>query len=100
MARYIDADDVLTQKKPLKWQNSYEQGKVEGWNQAIDYIGNFAPTADVKPVVRGEWKRTPTGHPYCSVCGDFPWEHNSSTRDFCSECGADMRGENDVRIPD
>ena len=43
--------------------------------------------------VNGEWKRTPTGQPYCSVCGDFPWEHNSSTRDFCSECGADMRGE-------
>ena len=44
MSRYIDADDVLTQRKPLKWDNIYEQGKVEGWNNAIDYIGNFAPS--------------------------------------------------------
>ena len=46
---------------------------------------------EFKMVVRGEWKWTPTGQPYCSVCGDFPWEHNSSTRSFCGECGADMR---------
>lgn len=42
--RLIDADDVLTQTKQNEWCSSYQQGQVFGWNSAIEYIGNFAPT--------------------------------------------------------
>lgn len=61
---------------------------VELTDECIEKI--VRKIAEAKPVVRGEWKRTPTGQPYCSVCGDFPWEHKSSTRSYCSECGAYM----------
>lgn len=42
--RLIDADDVLTQTKQNEWCSGYQQGQVFGWNSAIEYIGNFAPT--------------------------------------------------------
>lgn len=42
--RLIDADDVLTQIRQNEWCSSYQQGQVFGWNSAIEYIGNFAPT--------------------------------------------------------
>ena len=42
--RLIDADDVLTQTQKGKCENSFEMGKEYGWNKAIEYVGNFAPT--------------------------------------------------------
>lgn len=83
MSRYIDVDDIATQKKPLEWSNSYEQGKVDGRNNAIDYISNFAPTADVVEVVR--CKDCKYGHQYtddkvwCSL-GSSSYRPN----DYCS----------------
>lgn len=52
------------------------------------------PAADVRPVVRGRWVDEPIkGIRYhCSVCQgrfDYTWY-------FCPNCGADMRGEQDV----
>ena len=54
------------------------------------------PAADVRPVVRGEWKKSYADHEsfgvrpffrYCSEC------HESTvyTYNFCPNCGADMR---------
>ena len=67
------------------------------------------PTVEAKPVVHGEWMKdqVETGDPYgnglylidmlrCSVCGGF--FDVSETRNFCPECGADMRGgKNEMR---
>lgn len=58
-----------------------------------------APSADVRPVVRGEWqfiRKTADGGDFkCSVCGRIVTT-NSFVRienfPFC-HCGADMRGE-------
>lgn len=56
------------------------------------------PAADVRPVVRGEWiqvepnsgtKFLPTFR--CSVCGILEY----GKANFCFNCGADMRGEED-----
>ena len=97
MARYIDADDVLTQKKPLEWQNSYEQGKVIGWNNAIDYIANFASTADVRENVKGEWKILDKHTVQCPVCNNTldlsGVNAGRGDANYCPNCGADMRGE-------
>ena len=57
------------------------------------------PTADVKPVVRGEWIGTFDGYAdgnpvydewQCSVCGCVV-EDDEPRWNFCPNCGADMR---------
>ena len=84
MSRYIDADDVATQKKSLDWSNSYEQGKVDGWNNAIDYISNFAPTADVLEVVRCRdcvyWEQATNDSGNCNRA----FEITAYATDYCS----------------
>lgn len=114
MARYIDADKIDYMKIPL--------GDVvfEGvaFKEDIDKI----PTADVKPVVRGEWlEDRDSGSLKCSVCGHLTDELfdicetkgeelakviGGKADDimfvikdpyYCSKCGADMRGEKDDR---
>ena len=52
------------------------------------------PAADVRPVVWGEWIDTGSGQ-QCSACGEFQPGYDNY-RNFCSNCGADMRGENEA----
>ena len=66
------------------------------------------PPADVKPIVKGEWKCVSKEYPNyglwnkwcCSCCGYIRttgWEHTSEGKRpnacFCENCGADMRKE-------
>lgn len=106
MARYIDADEALRMMR-----NSKEDKPSRGdWDIAhdccIDCV-NGAPTADVVEVKRGEWiKKFKYSHGYddyynteCSLCG-YKAEKSGvgdklSLDNFCPNCGADMRGEND-----
>lgn len=69
---------------------SYEED-AELYSDALFQIQNLS-SADVAPVVRGEWKGEVASNLYitriCSVCGE------RTTEDlFCSRCGADMRKE-------
>lgn len=53
------------------------------------------PAADVRPVVRGEWKDAmqscnDSPHVKCSVCGEYYWRYFNKFN-FCPNCGADMR---------
>lgn len=54
--------------------------------QAIEAI----PAADVRPVVRGEWRKSElfNDHPECSVCSYVSGERSN----FCPNCGAVMDG--------
>lgn len=99
MSRYIDAD-ALEQHKFVSWtipeffeEKSHEQQAYQlGWNNAIEAIMENEPTADVKPVVMGEWILHQDSRTWeCPVCGAFDvlW------RNFCHNCGADMRGGED-----
>ena len=84
MSRYIDADKARRELITL--------GDLIG----AKYIDNI-PSADVVERRRGEWILTPytdSGSPIheCSVCthgvsGDL------KVRNFCPNCGADMRKE-------
>ena len=55
-----------------------------------------APSADVdvKLNIKGEWKRTPTYYPYCSICDWMPEEDEMThgLYNYCPNCGAEMAG--------
>ncbi len=88
MARYIDADELIT---------NIEASIV--LRQAITEIENM-PTADVQPVIHAKWIMR-GGKFRCSNCDALSpltkgWEDGCRTythtkTKFCSECGADMR---------
>lgn len=87
---------------------------------AIDYLGNEGlitamviidrvPTANVRENRTGEWQIT-DAYPhnvYCSVCHRkfaqthwTVWEDGSLPRDFCPNCGADMRPNKKLQYAD
>lgn len=82
MAEYIDREVVRERLERVFMLQAQTAKKL------VDDI----PTADVKPVVHGEWIQkmtSPASCIYvCSVCGieGFP------VQDYCCWCGADMRG--------
>lgn len=69
-----------------------------------DFIASL-PAAEVRPVVRAHWIDHRTiehdGEWYCSNCGNevticMCGKDKTPSYPFCPNCGADMRGENDV----
>ena len=59
------------------------------FKDAIQEALRNLPAADVRPVVRGKWIRNGWSL-RCAECGyDMPF----SVRNFCPNCGADMREE-------
>lgn len=79
----------------------------KGMRKALEIVNNVA-AADVKPVVRGSWRKSTIqdGHDCwgrieyttivrCSECGFTVDKY--VTPNFCSNCGADMREEQDDR---
>ena len=83
--RYIDANALKqkAQKLSCGW-DEYEAGK-----ESVINLIDFAPTADVEPVVRGEWTDRGSLSCRCSECGCK--SNRESPR--CPNCGAHMTGE-------
>ena len=89
MADYINREDALKLCRDGKLLSSNAFEKL-----AIKYIADI-PSADVHPVVHGQWINTMPIVEYksfcqvkCSICGSIEAYGN-----FCRNCGADMRGE-------
>ena len=79
MSEYIKREDVLS----LSHYDDYDCEIVD-----VEDVEKL-PFADVRPVVRGTWEKNGWSI-RCSVCGyDMPF----ATRNFCPNCGADMREE-------
>ena len=63
----------------------------------IDYLDEV-PAADVRPVVRARWEDE-TGYifsvlaqrVYCPACKSYAYFYPQKTKNFCPNCGADMR---------
>lgn len=99
--RLIDADvlwQAMMSVRVFHANTSREESLLRRCEQLVDN----APTVEAKSVVHGEWieDQVETGDPFgngyylidmlrCSVCGAF--FDVSETRNFCPECGADMR---------
>ena len=94
MSRYIDADKLY---EDMQWSIQHDM-----YDKPFDYLAEIdcQPTADVRENVRGEWKKRkdkPLQNWYqCSNCGAICGE----TPKYCSECGADMRGDNNGKRND
>ena len=95
--RLIDAD-ALHYSRVQIFHGFNEDGTpcIGGYNAVVMSAEiKDAPTIEARPVVRGEWIEKPHtdgfgGHYFlyhCSRC-DTPY---AKKRNFCNECGADMR---------
>ena len=95
MSRYIDADMLY-----VDWYDSFvADDGTEHDNIPLISKGQIddAPSIDIEPK-RGEWIDYTCGSGcYCSNCGwdgdDIIDECIIQDFDFCPNCGADMRGE-------
>ena len=107
---YIKLEDL--QKIPIRIDHyDEENGNVNfvlGVEYAIEYAENLPkanvvevasgivselPNVELAEVRRGEWIKVPcsekNGDAHCSECNHWDW----SDCNFCSNCGANMRGE-------
>lgn len=80
--------DLISRKDALAVINAH---RCDTANIELNILN--LPTVEAVPVVRGEWVNeyiNRYGHPChcCSVCG-FHASHQD--KNFCPECGADMR---------
>lgn len=112
MADYIDREEAkgkMAALVPFVIDESNSQF-VEGLTVAYETICAL-PAADVKPVVHGEWVylgreevfdisgvRTWGARYQCRSCGFEPiFIEDHGIYDFCPNCGADMRGNDNER---
>ena len=93
MSEYIKREDVLELAK---------RGFIVGNRnyQKVVALINDIPSADVVERKRGQWKDAmqscrDSPHVKCSVCGEYYWQYFKKFS-FCPNCGADMRGDDDV----
>jgi len=102
MDDYIKRSEVLKTLKHLLYETAInnvectpsfsEACKVIAANRIEGYL-SAVPAADVRENVRGHWiKRKNWLNAVCSCCS-FEEKY---PRNFCPNCGADMRGEKDV----
>ena len=81
--------------KYICYRVTVENVTIEGQKMILKEVSPEEVAEDLRPVVRGKWiKYEDTSLVYCNVCNHM----NGSTmfmenrRDFCPNCGADMRG--------
>ena len=97
MSEYIEREPIL--KFIEDGLNNPDKLKAFG-HDAIEIMTEvqYAPAADVAPVVHGRWKNITiavvdtTG--YCGVCGEQAvWRSRNKPYAICPNCGAKMDGE-------
>lgn len=101
MARYIDADlfyeDLFNEINRTKHANKLCKDVLRVYKSCTKIIVKRQPIANVKEVVCGEWEHLKCDQWYCSNCQEIIFTEGSwekPKKNFCFNCGADMRGVN------
>lgn len=98
MAEYIDREAVVTgilnDLEPLICRDpaSVQVFSAVPDKKIISYLEQF-PAADVRPVVRSQWKKNDNGTYFCEWCHSWIPEGQRHYANYCLYCGADMREE-------
>ena len=92
MSDYIKREDAIRQIVKTSAQNELDIPAIG----TVIYILSEMDSADVRENVRGEWVFPYEDKKYkrCSACGKTFYSI-PATSNFCPNCGADMRGEQD-----
>lgn len=104
MKEYIEREAALNAMSKAQSDRTWSMDDCDVMNQMFDYVEEV-PTADVAPVVHGEWREefrsqiNPDGYFYwdtpqkkiyvCSICG----REEVKKEPYCN-CGAKMDGGN------
>lgn len=83
IAEIIDNAPTLESDIEVATKDAYEQGYTDGWKERFG-------EPNERP--QGKWKLHGMIY-YCSVCGH---DYEQGGNNFCGNCGADMRGEEDA----
>lgn len=95
MSEYIDKAEAISRFSFYNVDRIPERD-VDGFPNTITFhdakmvVRSIRP-ADVRPVVHGHWVHL-SGCDMCSKCGYHTGKHEQG-KNFCPNCGADMRGE-------
>ena len=95
--RLIDADALMKEfAEFVKDSNNSDFADTPTWNDAVSLVGS-APTIEERKKGKWEWSTLPiTGalEQKCSICGTPFYMAFRLGMNYCPNCGADMRGEN------
>ena len=86
MARLIDADKLPFENQVLSYDDE--------WCLKVSDIEN-APTVDAVEVVHGRWIHDINNLYGCSECGERETMSPKKLKNYCPNCGADMRERKD-----
>ena len=78
MAEYIEREKVLAE------YDRQHKGPPGGARKIIETF----PAANVRPVRYGKWEK----HGWAIRCSECGYDMPFTVRNFCPNCGADMRG--------
>lgn len=78
---------------------------VKTCNALIKEALKVLPNVDVRINLHGLWIKDDTGATYCSCCGRYPYDDGEYrisgwAPDYCPNCGAEMRLEEDLEDED
>ena len=82
--------------------NHRDNGSIASACENLERQINSLPAADVREVKKGKWKETGRDHIYsvCPICREpyskLDFFGEKQNRNFCPNCGADMRGTDDA----
>lgn len=89
----IDENKLIEdlQKKFPEWKSSSVGGIVKIIIDKVIRIIKEQPTVEAVPVVHGEWIHDINNLYGCSVCMNRETMSPNKKKNFCPNCGADMR---------
>ncbi len=82
-----DVGDNISRQAVLEWLKTEWDGMVTSVFDGVEQL----PSTDRT----GEWEHDVDGHFFCTNCKKYP-EYQVRMSDYCPNCGADMRGEQDA----